>query len=233
MSMGDEAVIAAIKQLVLAGEYRDELFGLPGEALDDASQVFYARGASAGQRVFARGSEEHLAARGRGLVQPLPPLTPAPLTAVIEAEDLIGAPLPSLLRRLYLEIGNGGFGPGHGVLGLAGGYPDDTKRTATDIHRQRVFPETLLAICDWGCAIYSLVEPGAEGRMWGYDPNPVEPPEQGLFPQPIDINAWFGRWLEGRLMQPWAVQDAVTGKWRGATDEEYEEAEREAAGATD
>jgi len=230
MSMGDEAVIAAIKQLVLAGEYRDELFGLPGEALDDASQVFYARGASAGQRVFARGSEEHLAARGRGLVQRLPPLTPAPLTAVTEAEDLIGAPLPSLLRRLYLEIGNGGFGPGHGVLGLAGGFPDDTKKTATDMYRQRDFPESLLAICSWGCAIYSLVEPAAEGRMWGYDPNPVELPEQALFPQAIDINEWFSRWLEGRLMQPWAVQDPATGEWRGATDEEDRLAAMEAEG---
>jgi hypothetical protein len=31
-------------------------------------------------------------------------------------------------------------------------------------------------------------------------------------------------WLDGRLHQPWLMQDEVTGEWRGATDEETEAA---------
>jgi len=36
---------------------------------------------------------------------------PASLEQVEEAELKIGYPLPPLLRRLYLEVANGGFGP--------------------------------------------------------------------------------------------------------------------------
>jgi hypothetical protein len=38
----------------------------------------------------------------------LPP--PASPTDVVRAEDAIGYPMPQLLRRLYLEVANGGFG---------------------------------------------------------------------------------------------------------------------------
>jgi hypothetical protein len=41
----------------------------------------------------------------------LAPLRPAPHAAVAEAEELAGRSLPLLLRRLYLEVGKGGFGP--------------------------------------------------------------------------------------------------------------------------
>jgi hypothetical protein len=40
--------------------------------------------------------------------------------------------------------------------------------------------------------------------------------------QCIDVAEWFAKWLEGRLYQPWLVQDPITGAWRGATDAEYE-----------
>src|SRR6185437_14876539 len=41
------------------------------------------------------------------------------------AERVIGFPLPPLLRRLYGEIANGGFGPSLGVEGLPGGHSSD------------------------------------------------------------------------------------------------------------
>lgn len=34
----------------------------------------------------------------------------------------IGYPLPSLLRRLYTEVANGGFGPMSGIVGVRGGH---------------------------------------------------------------------------------------------------------------
>src|SRR5258708_13239995 len=33
-----------------------------------------------------------------------------------QAEAQLGFGLPSFLRRLYLEVGNGGFGPGYGLF---------------------------------------------------------------------------------------------------------------------
>ena len=55
---------------------------------------------------FTRGTEEYDGARAAGLLEPLPVLVPAPADAVVEAEDVAGRPLPPLLRRLYLEVGN-------------------------------------------------------------------------------------------------------------------------------
>lgn len=36
-----------------------------------------------------------------------------------ESEEMLGFPLPEFVRRVYTQVGNGGFGPGYcGVLGL-------------------------------------------------------------------------------------------------------------------
>ena len=45
---------------------------------------------------------------------------PASLDSVLEAESALGGPLPPLLRRLLLEVANGGFGPDDGIIGVRG-----------------------------------------------------------------------------------------------------------------
>jgi hypothetical protein len=48
--------------------------------------------------------------------QPInPPVIPDDL---IFAEKMLGFVLPSFLKRVYLEVGNGGFGPGYGLAPL-------------------------------------------------------------------------------------------------------------------
>ncbi|MGP3921266.1 SMI1/KNR4 family protein [Nonomuraea sp. 10N515B] len=55
------------------------------------------------------------------LSAPGPNVLPAASSeAVAETEEAIGYPLPPLLRRLYLEVGNGGFGPRGGIIGVRG-----------------------------------------------------------------------------------------------------------------
>jgi hypothetical protein len=44
-----------------------------------------------------------------------PPVT---LAVLYEAETRLGFSLPTLLRELYLLVGNGGFGPEYGLWGL-------------------------------------------------------------------------------------------------------------------
>jgi hypothetical protein len=138
-----------------------------------------------------------------------------------------------LLRRLYLEVGNGGFGPGYGILGVRGGHGDDYHHTAVDLYRQArsgsftawgSIPAALLPVCYWGCAIYSLMDcADRKARMWAWDPNPAPRDDIGkaLFPQSITFREWLVRWVDRRLHQPALVQDPDTGEWRGATDEEY------------
>lgn len=52
-------------------------------------------------------------------------LYPPTTTAVVEAaENKMRFRLPPLLRELYTQVANGGFGPGYGIFGLEGGYTD-------------------------------------------------------------------------------------------------------------
>ena len=144
--------------------------------------------------------------------------------------------MPNLLRRLFLEVGNGGFGPGYGVLGVRGGSTDDLGQTALDAYREfhslsraQWLPESLLPLCHWGCAIYSFVDCASQhGDIWASDPNLGV--EDDTFRQPLTIVEWFARWVDGRLYQPALIEDPESGEVRPATDEDFEqwEAEEEA-----
>src|SRR3974390_643146 len=59
------------------------------------------------------------ASMGRGLLPKCYPCVSSKLVAAAEVQ--LGFPLPALLREIYLKVGNGGFGPGCGLVGLEGG----------------------------------------------------------------------------------------------------------------
>jgi hypothetical protein len=231
--VNENAVFQAVLGLVAAGEYLDKIPGVPMPSMDGGG-VFQRTPDGRYRRIYQRGSTEYLQARSSGLVEPLPAvLVPATEAAVEEAEHVLGLPLPPLLRRLYLEVGNGGFGPGQGILGLAG---DHRGRTALDLYRHAhgssplafypdwsSLPAALLPLCSWGCGIYSFVDcSDARGPMWAWDPNPAPADVHPLFPEPVAFAEWLARWLGGTLIQPVFIQDPGTGQWRGATDEDWE-----------
>lgn len=130
--------------------------GQPGVNLDGGGESVNGPGGSL-RRVYVRGSRCFVQARANGWIDPLPPLRPAPLAAVREAEALAGMQLPTLLRRLYLEVGNGGFGPGYGLLGLRGGHTMGRINALTGLDRPAVDPDVsprrLMIVCEWGCGI--------------------------------------------------------------------------------
>jgi hypothetical protein len=222
--MTDDEVVHALQGLVAAGEYLDSLPGVPGARLSGGGWF------QGNRRIYRRGSPQHLEAQAAGLVDRLPPLTPASPAAVEEAERLLGLGLPVLLRRLSLEVGNGGFGPGYGILGVDGGHTDG-QNTAVELFPWRWSPPApwaatavLLPICAWGCGIFSLVNcADPQAGMWGWDPNPLPHDDLGkaLHDQTMTLTDWLERWLQGRLYQPVSVHDPSTGQWRGATDQEY------------
>jgi len=219
--MTEDDVLHQIRALATAGEYLDRLLGIPGARLSGG-------GAFVGnRRMYRRGTTEHLEARAAGLVEKLPPLgPPASMDAVVAAERCLGHPLPPLLRRLYLEIGNGGFGPGYGILGLREGNFGRTPRSGFQGSAWDAFlpaDKCLFLLCTWGCAIYSFVDcADAEARMWGWDPNPAPRDDLGkaLFKEELSFCDWLGRWVNGRAYQPVLIQDPDSGQWRGATEEE-------------
>jgi SMI1-KNR4 cell-wall len=159
-------------------------------------------------------------ARAAGLVERLPPLSPVSPEAIAEAERALSYPFPGLLRRLLLEVGNGGFGPGYGVIGVRGGATDPYERSVLDAHREfhslrreQSLSDALLPVCDWGCGIVSLVDcASTHDDMWACDPNPGV--DDDTFRQPLTLGEWLARWVEGRLYQPALIEDPETGRVR-------------------
>jgi hypothetical protein len=227
----DDAVFEAMRRLAEAGEYLDSIPGI-AQPPTDSGGPYAVTADGLYRRIYERRSPAYLKARRDGLAEPLPPLVTATAGAVASAEERIGFALPPLLRRLYLEVGNGGFGPGYGLLGLPDGHGGD-QETSLGLYRQAhdnpssfwsFLAPGLLPVCSWGCAIYSLVDCSQpDGPMWGWDPNPGPPGGEALYPERRTLAEWLGRWLDGTLYQPWVVEDPVTGEWRGASDEEYAE----------
>ncbi len=227
-TLSDDEVFDAIVDLVVRGEYLDEIPGVPQPVAAAGLRIDDPSGRQHVQRLYDRGSEEYLTAKAAGLVEllPSPPQPPASQELVDDAEHELGYPLPPLLRRLYLEVANGGFGPGYGILGLRGGHGVAPTGTAIDLYRrfregEQPPPASLFPVCDWGCAIASFVDCSDSGAaMWGLDPNLVDDNAHALFRQEMGLAEWLQLWIEGRLYQPWVLQDPTTGEWRGATNDE-------------
>lgn len=60
-----------------------------------------------------------------------PPATEEQLS---RTEEVMGFSHPPLLRALYLQVANGGFGPGTGIIGAFGGYCTDLRYDPRYIH---------------------------------------------------------------------------------------------------
>jgi hypothetical protein len=127
-------------------------------------------------------------------------------------EEHFGFQLPPLLKVLYCEIGNGGFGPGYGLIGMSSGAPDDTGKTALEIYEQLRkgdadnpacnWPAGLLPICHWGCAILSCIDCADEKfSVRIFDPNIVGDSRMwdgSFFEEAASFDAWMTAWAEGR-----------------------------------
>ncbi|MCB9849288.1 MAG: SMI1/KNR4 family protein [Phycisphaerales bacterium] len=132
-----------------------------------------------------------------------------------EAEQQLGFSLPESLKSLYSKVANGGFGPGYGIFGLLGGAPLDTGDSVVSLYQQFrmpdpddptwCWPERVLPICHWGCAIYSCADCStAECKMISFDPNGCGP---GAWDKAWNFEAaslakWLIAWLNGDLPLP-------------------------------
>lgn len=131
--------------------------------------------------------------------------------AVAAAEQVIGNTFPPDLRNLYLEVSNGGIGPGHHILGVDGGHLSDEGDTISELYLSLkeedpydplwVWPEDLVPFCHWGSAIYSCFDSVKPGNpvVW-FDPNQREmgePMAQQFKPHRDSLESWLRGWLNG------------------------------------
>lgn len=141
---------------------------------------------------------------------------PAPAKAADEFEALTGYPMQPLLRRIYCEAADGGFGP------YGGGRPGrrvpcgvvsltDTKRRFSNetslmsLYRewvsqpsgeQEYYPRHVLPLATLGGVIWWCIDLSSrEGRMWGGDENACD--RHWLAPQNLTLAQWLTDWLRG------------------------------------
>jgi hypothetical protein len=139
-----------------------------------------------------------------------PALSLADPVDIVNDEKRLGFTLPPLLKLLYAEIGNGGFGPGYGLIGLTNGVPNDQGMTATASYESfRVstpdepnwaWPNGLLPICHWGCAILSCVDcTDPDFRMRIFDPNVHSGDDwaDAFFEESVSFDSWIAAWASG------------------------------------
>lgn len=121
-----------------------------------------------------------------------PPLYgPASTKALDAAEVQVGIVLPPLLRRLYREVGNGGFGPSSGLLGVEGGHTDADGRNVGTLYadlRAEWWSEGLLPICDWGCGAWACID--SDGHIVTMDESGPTRPGHTLL-------SWLEAWVSG------------------------------------
>jgi SMI1 / KNR4 family (SUKH-1) len=157
----------------------------------------------------------------------LPP--PATIEAIEAAEHALGFRLPVLLRRLYLEVGNGGFGPGYGLIGVEGGTPDVDSKAHDIVALYKAYsgsdPEDplwrwepgLLPVANLGCGMYACVACDTPHApvIW-FEPNAHidgVPWDDSLIPLAKSTEEWLMGWLSGEdlLERAWNAKFGVAG----------------------
>lgn len=107
--------------------------------------------------------------------------------------------MPPLLRRIYLEVADGGFGRGNSALSLTEDRDEPPMLEAYLAWREGYgadYPTPVVPLLTWGCAIWSLVDFSTpEGQMWGWDPH-GSCLRHSLFPEPLTLAQRLTGWLD-------------------------------------
>jgi len=136
-----------------------------------------------------------------------PPIVARPPLLPEELEDFereSGIRLPKILRRIYAEVGDGGFGPDWGINPLRGTSEmsvevwDHLERQEWEQGPPAGWPDPLIRICEIGCnAYYGIDCTTDEGNVIIVDPlQGTEDPVTWLKPLNKSVGDWLGEWVE-------------------------------------
>jgi hypothetical protein len=128
------------------------------------------------------------------------PFPPASQKDVEEAEACLGFPIPKLLKSIFLEVGNGGFGPGRGgsIIGLKGGYASDFGTIVETYKQLNEYQESegkawkvgLLPFCEWGCNLFSCVDCNDPHFVYLFE-------DFDVHPKYYSLSDFFKLWTDG------------------------------------
>ena len=135
--------------------------------------------------------------RGDAILPPVRPVDPPDLAL---AEAALGFALPSGLRRIYLEVGDGGFGPGTGLLSVR----EMAARYATlldEVPRNQRWPDRLIPLVDDGVTITALDSSREAGAVIAWDPEDLDEQtsdrrwQRSFAPVARSLAAWLEAWV--------------------------------------
>ncbi|MFF1297698.1 MULTISPECIES: SMI1/KNR4 family protein [unclassified Streptomyces] len=127
---------------------------------------------------------------------------PASAEDVAAFERVVGHPMPELLKRIYLEVANGGFGPWE-VVSVT--ETDDWFSDCSDITMayrgftapDGALPPGIVPLMDRGCAMWTLIDfRTADGQMWDWDPT-LCCIRHAAAPIGQSLAQWLTDWLQG------------------------------------
>lgn len=122
---------------------------------------------------------------------------PATAESIQAVESKLRFEIPSGLRNCLMQIANGGFGPGYGLIGVGtSGYQSDfgdLAETYKQIESDKasegeVWPESILPFCEWGDAMFSCLD---------RNENVLLLREFRLFDQGFSLGQFFDKWING------------------------------------
>lgn len=130
---------------------------------------------------------------------------PADAAGLASVEADFGFSLPPVLRRVYLEVADGGFGPGGGLMPLAGMAAAYTRmRTGDELPRGRTWPDRLVPIREVDPGFDCVDASSPDGRIVAWDPEGLgeysgEKAWNGSFSEiSPSVEAWLEDWVGGK-----------------------------------
>jgi hypothetical protein len=133
-----------------------------------------------------------------------PPVSPAELS---QAKQRLGFQLTGLLRSLYLQVGNGGFGLGYGLLAVNRNGARNAALNLVDWYLEEVnfvhpdyppWPRFYITLCDWGDSIRSMMNAvDSAGAISRYRGNAYKegPWENVMRREAASLHDWLENWL--------------------------------------
>jgi hypothetical protein len=160
------------------------------------------------QRLQERNADRERATAGG--VHPRKPIPPVDAKALKAAERTIGCELPELLRAIYLKVGNGGFGPEYGIVGITRGAKLDGFTLETcyqkmlELEKENSvwrWPRQLLPVANYGCGMWSFVDCAYRKLpMILWDPNNLD---ADLSDEDARLNWGNSFWEQGLSLRTW------------------------------
>ncbi|MFF4007055.1 hypothetical protein [Streptomyces sp. NPDC001717] len=139
-----------------------------------------------------------------------PLFPPIALAEVEKAERRIGRPLPELLRRVYTEVANGGFGPDSGLASLTEGnrplghlYDWPCAVSVYERNRTQGVPASWLHLAyagctmEWHVSLTAVDNPVLLYDADGWEPTWGEDPHDGLRHASSSLRRWLWSWADG------------------------------------